>query len=52
MSDKAATSQILSLIKTADIIKKTNNPKKDEAINKMITTCLHRFYPYYKNKEK
>lgn len=52
MSDKAATSQILSLIKTADIIKKNNNPKKDEAINKMITTCLHRFYPYYKNKEK
>ena len=52
MSDKAATSQILSLIKTANIIKTSNNPNKDKAIIQLITSCLHSFYPFYKKQRK
>ena len=52
MSDKAATSQIQSLIKTANIIKETNNINKDKAIIQLITSCLHNFYPYYKQQRK
>jgi glycosyltransferase involved in cell wall biosynthesis len=52
MSDKAATSQIESLIKTANIIKETNNINKDKAIIQLITSCLHNFYPYYNQQRK
>lgn len=50
MSDMAAWSQIRSLILTADILRESSSARKDEAVCKMLSTCLMKFYPDYKEQ--
>lgn len=52
MSDKAATSQIKSLILTAEILKSKPTQQTEKAVKKMITLCLYSFYPYYHSQRK
>lgn len=52
MSDKAATSQIKSLILTAEILKSKPTQQTEKVVKKMITSCLYSFYPYYCSQRK
>ena len=52
MSDKAAFSEIESLIQVSEILRERPTERTDEAIKKMITYCLCSFYPYYHSQRR